>query len=211
MATKTLGILGGMGPHASANFLALVHREMNLRGIYEDSDFPRIVYLGLPLSDWDVTGAVDKDSVARQVAEGVRWLRDARVDVIAIPCNSVHEFHGEVSASLGIPVLHIIHKTLEQTWGTVGVLCSRQSRQSGLYEHGKKVLYAISQDAVDDAVASVIAGRQPYIDPLLTELREKGADSLVLGCTELSLCRYRAAADIVDSAQVLAKTLASYA
>ena len=59
----TVGILGGMGPAATANFLRLLVKSFNEAGAKTDSEFPKIVMLSLPLEDWGTTGAKDKLSV----------------------------------------------------------------------------------------------------------------------------------------------------
>lgn len=200
-----------MGPHASANFLNLYHRALNHRGVYEDTDFPRIIYLGLPLTEWGVTGALDKDAVASQVKDGLRWLKDAGAELIAIPCNSVHEFHGEASATLGVPVLNIVTESLRITRRKpLGVLCSAQARAAGLYERcGSAIMYLRLQGRIDAMIGAVIHGNAPSIDCLIDELRAVGAGTVVLGCTELSVCRWTPAPDLVDSTRALAGALAA--
>src|SRR6266851_4744804 len=106
--TKTVGILGGMGPRASAHFLGLFIQKMNERGAHEDRDFPRIISLSLPISEFGVTGAKNKESVADQVSGGVEWLTTAGADIVAIPCNSVHEFYGQYG---GPSIMNIIDET----------------------------------------------------------------------------------------------------
>src|SRR6266550_9243099 len=127
MQLKTVGILGGMGPVASAHFLQLFIREMQARGAEEDTDFPRTLVLNLPLRSFGIYGAEDKALVAQQVTDGVSWLLDSGAEVVAVPCVSVHEFwpFGK-SPDL---VLDIVGETLSRCSGRrVGVLCSRQTR-----------------------------------------------------------------------------------
>lgn len=200
----TIGVLGGMGPAATSNFLRLLIKSFNDIGVKTDSDFPRIVMLSLPLEDWGTTGAKDKASVASQISCGLKWLSHQDASVVAIPCNTVHEFakHDE-------RVVNIVDATLaECSFKSLGVLCSRQTRDSKLYEQaGFSISYFADQDEVDDVIANAMAGEFEDISDLIEDAMKAGLDTIVLGCTELSLCSisynpYRI--PIVDSSTALA-------
>jgi aspartate racemase len=200
---RTVGILGGMGPAATARFMTLFVRAMNARGIVRDGDFPRTITLGLPLDDWDETGAIDRASVNQQVLNGVHWLVSVGAEIVAVPCNSVHEFFCSWYAP-DVVALNIVKETLSIAKGRIGVLCSRQTREANLY--GQNVLYVAGQEEVTTAIDGVLRGGAPNIDRLISELHHKGAETVVLGCTELSLCSRTLRA--VDSSEVLANALA---
>ena len=205
---KVVGILGGMGPAATAQFCRVLVQEFTERGAFEDSDYPRMIVLSLPLREWGVGGAVDKASVSDQVRDGVEWLIRAGAEIIAIPCNSVHEFYRRFSA-LGVPVINIIDETLVRARSAVvGVLCSRQTRAAAIYERPNiSVLYLNNQEMVDEAICSVMRGRPVNIDRLISALQEQGAGAVVLGCTELSRCPRILPA--IDSSVALASALVS--
>lgn len=204
-----VGILGGMGAAASANFLRRFTAEFAKRGAREDNEFPRIVTLNLPLEGWSHQGAVDKAAVAAQVREGVRWLDRAGAEIIAVPCNSVHEFYDDFSR-LGVTVMHIIDETLRGLSGSIrGVLCSQQTRNAGLYERAETAIrYPESQDIVDRAIASVISGHPISLEYAAMELAASGAEVVILGCTELSLCPKIRILPTADSTKKLARALA---
>src|ERR1700747_1394257 len=103
---STLGILAGMGPRASAHFQNLLIEEFGEKEIYEDGDFPTIITLSIPLEEWDNKGSKDKQKVSAQVNAGIDWLKQAGADVIAVPCNTVHEFIEDKT------IVNIIHSTL---------------------------------------------------------------------------------------------------
>lgn len=203
---KIIGILGGVGPRASAHFLQAFIRKLNERGISQDGDFPTIILLSLPLDEWGITGAHDKMVVAGQLQEAAKWLDNAGVEIIAIPCNTVHEFHDQLQSKA--PILNIIEETLRDAPQSVGVLCSRQSRESRLYERGgRNVLYVADQSVVDAVIGSAMAGLPSDIDCLVAQLKAKGAEAIILGCTELSFCHYTSAS-VIDSTERLAEALA---
>ena len=202
---RTLGILGGMGPAATVNFLRLLVAEFNAFGIYDDVDFPRMLMLSLPLEEWDHRGAIDKATVREQVLSGIDWLKAAGADIIAVPCNSVSEFtDGDKS------VVSIVDETLKLVKpGVIGVLCSAQAREAKLYEkRGRAVQYYPTQSSVDNIIYSVIHGMRCDIGMMINAEFAECA-SIVLGCTELSLCSFSRVGGkhIIDSSSALAKAV----
>lgn len=200
---KTIGILGGMGPRASAYFQTLFVEEMGRVGRVQDHHFPRTITLNIPLKDWDITGSLDDESVADQVKAGVDWLSEAGAEVIAIPCNTVHRFYSTFSRS-DVRILDIVTETERLEGGDrFGVLCSRSSRNSALYGDA---LYPENQAAVDATIDQVVCGLSPDISNLISDL---GTKSVILGCTELSLCTFRAnmGVRVNDSSRALARAL----
>ncbi|MEI6597728.1 MAG: hypothetical protein WCL22_01665 [bacterium] len=87
---KTIGILGGMGPAASANFYQrIVEIAQHDFGAVQDTDFPPMFLYNLPLSGFDETGFVDAEEVKKQLISGVKKLEAIGSDFIvihAIPC-----------------------------------------------------------------------------------------------------------------------------
>lgn len=205
---KTIGILGGMGPAAGAHFLRLFTKEMNRKGAVLDTDFPRIIYLGLPLEEFGVEGAKEefKYSTSVKVCEGVRWLLDRGAEIVAVACNSVHEFYP--FGAMEDQVLSIVKETLSKCkeGSRLGILCSRQTRYAKLYEiFGHKCFYA-HQNLVDVIIGEVMAGGLVQLNGILDTF--PNVDRIILGCTELSLCSYMVRDDIIDSSRCLAEALA---
>lgn len=202
-----VGVLAGMGYHAGCNFLSMLGRELNARGVIQDHQFPEVLVLSLPLRDWDATGALS-DSVRGQVVTGVQRLVGAGAELIAVPCNSVHEYYADW-ALLGAPALHLVRETQRQAAGVLGVLCSAQTRRARLYEEdGRSVVYPADQRRVDLAVEAVLRGGRPYLGALVDEVVAAGADTVVLGCTELSMGLWDTSVPVIDSALVLAQAVA---
>lgn len=193
-----------MGPAATVNFQSLLVKEINEAGVVEDSFFPRIITLSFPLKEWDHLGARDKTRVAEQVCSGLRWLEAQGSQIIAVPCNTVHEFVDSPVA------LNILDESLAccAHAKVVGVLCSRHTRDARLYERNEdqRYIYVGDQSAIDDVISEVLAGNRLLLDDYVWELRDRGANAIILGCTELSVCPmpYHQGATIVDSSQVLA-------
>ncbi|MEU7134368.1 amino acid racemase [Streptomyces sp. NPDC046261] len=109
---KTLGVLGGMGPTATAEFLRLLAAGAPAT---EDQQHPRIVLLsepGIP----DRTDALlsGDDEPARRVREGLFTLAGWGAGLLAIPCNTAHAFLGRTVAELPVPLVDIVDATLAE-------------------------------------------------------------------------------------------------
>jgi len=79
---ETIGILGGMGPSASADFYSRIIRIFQERhGAVQDTDYPPMFIYSLPLKGFNETGIVDKGLVLTQLTEGAKRLANARLRI----------------------------------------------------------------------------------------------------------------------------------
>src|SRR3989338_835754 len=107
MAYKVIGILGGMGPEATAClYLKIIKIFQERYGAKYDADFPKIFICNLPLPD--VVETADTSNRVRDcLVKAVQELASVGVDFIAIPCNTVSYFQREVREAVSIPVLSL--------------------------------------------------------------------------------------------------------
>ncbi|MEV4337047.1 amino acid racemase [Streptomyces sp. NPDC049590] len=108
---RTLGVLGGMGPAATAEFLRLLAADVPAA---RDQEHPRIVMLsdpGIP----DRTAAIlgDDTEAARRIRQDLFTLAGWGADLLAIPCNTAHALLDDIAAELPAPVVDIVDATLE--------------------------------------------------------------------------------------------------
>lgn len=221
---KIIGVLGGMGPVASAN---LYHKIIKLAQdkyfAEQDSDFPQIIINSLPLVGFNETGFVDPDLVKKQLIKGVKTLEKAGCDLIVIACNTVHFFHADIQKSVKIPVLNIIDLSVERIKKdkrkVVGLLSSESTRKLGLYKNAieKKKIKVITvtedeQQFINKLILDVMSGKVEKKDGLqakeiIMDLKKEGADSILLGCTELPLVVKQEGyvIPVYDSTQILAE------
>jgi aspartate racemase len=137
---KTIGVLGGMGAAASADFYqSLVKIAQKKYGAENDDDFPAIWIYNLPITGFDETGFVDEESVKQQLITSVKKLESAGSDFIVIPCNTVHYFYKEMSESIKIPIISILEATAlavkKAGFKKVGLLNSQSTKNYHLYEN----------------------------------------------------------------------------
>lgn len=167
-----------------------------------------------------ILGESDADPTPAMI-DAVRRLSLAGADIIAIPCNTAHIFYDGVRRAVGVPVMNIIHLTVEfcRQMGDrrVGVLSTEGTARAGEYinalesagieyipctESEQKIINGIIYDNIKKGVI-------PKADGLLSvadAMRERGCDRLILGCTELSVLKesVELGEGFADSLEILA-------
>ena len=198
---KVIGVLGGLGPWATVDFFEKILR---LTPAQRDQDHLRILIDNNPKIP-DRSPAIfgtGEDPTPALVATA-KNLERAGADFLVIPCNTAHAFYDRIQAAVSIPVLHIMEEVAAAAsqevpdLRIVGVLATAATMASGLYHRafariGVDVIGPDSagQVVVDQAIYGVKAGRMgPEVTRGLVEVVEglvvRGAQALVLGCTEL--------------------------
>lgn len=198
-----LGVLGGMGPLASAQFMV---RLTLLTPTGRDQDhIPALLWSDPRVPDriagWRRNGADPLPWLLR----GIRGLEAAGCDAIAIPCNTAHGWYDRMQEVTRLPILHIVDAAAADlaragiAAGRVGVLGTEGTLEMRLYqgrlEHlGYSVLppdAAAMRRLVSPAIALVKANRVAEAYAPLAEavqlLAARGAGAVVLACTEIPL------------------------
>lgn len=197
---KTLGILGGMGPAAAAEFLRLLADGAPARS---DAEHPRLLMLsepGIPdRSDGILgTGADPLSAIRGALMRLIEW----GADVLAVPCNTAHHFIDRFRGDLTVPLVHIVEATVgaarrrspEGAW----LLSTSGTRASGLYpacaeKKGYRFFHPSEeqQERAQRCLRLVKAGALPEAAALMRALAEelwRERDSLIVtACTELPL------------------------
>jgi aspartate racemase len=195
-----LGVLGGMGPAASAEFMRLLAARAPAR---RDQEHP-VVYLLSDARVPDRTAALTgtgPDPEARLKA-GMQTLLAWGADILACPCNTAHVFIDRFADTLGAPLVHIVQATLaaarEKNPDGAWLLATTGVERSGLYSdyalRAGYVLHTVGaerQERVQRCVELVKAGDTAGAASLLRDivdslLREKDLP-LLTACTELPL------------------------
>ena len=200
---KTIGILGGMGPLATAD---LFQKIVLLTKADTDREHIR-VYIDSNANIPDRTAAIlsgGEDPVP-EMASALRHLEACGADCIIMPCNTAHYFLPRLQAMTKIPFLSILTAAAEACKAqfpgkTVGILATRGTLAANLYQEAlvqAGVPYLVPDAPAQDALMRVIydgvkAGKSPdsYRADFLTVLEQMsagGAEVFLLGCTELPL------------------------
>jgi aspartate racemase len=199
-----LGILGGMGPAATVDFMA---RLIRLNPAARDQDHLPLVVISDPRVP-DRVGPIvagQGPSPLPALLAGVRALERAGAEAIAIPCHTAHHWYPELAAATPLPILHIVDAALAELGrlevppGPLGLLATEATLKSGLYQQrlaaaGHPPLMPapeVMATCVLPAIALVKRDHAAEAAPLLARaalhLRAAGADHVLLACTELPI------------------------
>ena len=200
---RTIGILGGMGPLATAD---LFQKITLLTDAETDRDHIR-VYIDSNANIPDRTAAIlshGEDPVP-EMASALRNLEKCGADCIIMPCNTAHYFLPRLQAMTEIPFLSILTAAADacrtQFPGkTAGILGTTGTLSANLYQKALNqagIPYVTPSESEQKALMRVIyngvkAGKSPdsYRADFLTVLEgmlARGAEVFLLGCTELPL------------------------
>jgi len=205
MEKNTIGILGGMGPEATEFLFGLIIR--NTRAAKDQDHLPVLIYNNPKIPDRSAYILGRGPDPVPALTEGSLFLERSGVCCILWPCNTAHYFHEEVSQHLRVPVLHMIRETaacMKEKYpaGTrFGLLATLGTYQTGTYEKifeetGLDLVMPeeenrkITMEAIYGEKGIKAGYREEPLQMLggpVAELKEKGTDVLIAGCTELSL------------------------
>lgn len=222
MDHKCLGVIGGMGPKATAVFFDKVIENTVAQRDQEHVDMIILNHATIP----DRTTVILEGAQERflqAVASDLKLLEKAGAAHIAIPCNTSHYFYHEMQAMTSVPIINMVDETvriIQDRFGSgikVGVLATSGTMTAGVYAEACK-RYGIEQHAPDEAMQAQVmkviydnVKRDMNFSPdeleaLIRELKEEhGCRCVILACTELSCIKLGAdfAHEVVDAMQVL--------
>ena len=215
-----LGILGGLGPMSTVYFCELLNRHT---AATRDADHIDMLISSRATTPDRTAYILDKtapDPLPVMLAEAHR-LEAAGVDLIVMPCNTAHYFYDGLAQGCQVPILNIIDETcahlLRIGTQTFGLLATTGTIASGAYERfcAPRGLTCLTPTADEqEIITNIIFGQIKQNKPVdmaafkgvVTSLRSRGCEKIVLGCTELSLLKKQGLDDefFVDSLDVLA-------
>ncbi len=228
MSEKTVGIIGGMGPEATADML---QRIIKLTPATDDSDHIHCIIDNNPKVPSRIKAIIEGDGedpgpVLVTMAVG---LENSGADFLAIPCNSAHHYYDVIQQAVDIPILHItdvVLKAIQHTfpdYHKIGVLASTAIQITKLYEDkftpvGLNVIYpdvaeqALLLQIIKDIKSDIERERcQQLYHEICSHLVDKGAELLIIACTELSVLETESSVKTIDAVDSLAKEIITQA
>ncbi|PLT27793.1 aspartate racemase [Peribacillus deserti] len=203
--SKTIGILGGMGPLATADlFIKII---ANTPAASDQDHLPIIINNNPKIPSRIHALQAGGQSPLLQLINSAQMLEKAGADFIIMPCNTAHIWYKEIEDSVGIPVYHMIHNAVAYTLQDLNgehekvlLLATLPTIETGLYQkafEGTSIHLQIptiaEQLLVNEAITSVKAGsieNNPFLQPLNNMLDRYVSNSVLHvlgGCTELPL------------------------
>jgi len=224
---KSVGIIGGMGPMATVD---LFRKIVAYTDASADSGHIR-VYADSNTDIPDRTAAILSGGASPldELIQSAMKLEAMGADFLAMACNTAHCFYADILPFIHVPFLHMPEETASalQRRGvqTVGLLATNGTLQTKLYdrilsEKGISVVYPSAEGQAqimsliyDGVKASNTTFPAGGVQKELDDMRRRGAEQFVLGCTELPLAfeMYGLTAPYIDPTAALAKSIVRFA
>ena len=227
--SKTVGVLGGLGPEATLDFFAKV-----LAKTRADTDQEGLRLLidnnpAVPNRNEGVAGT--GPSPAPMLAEMARGLERAGADFLVMVCNAAHAFEGAITDAVDVPFVSLIEETVRAAvrrvpnLKTVGVLGSSGCLDAKLYQNafaahdvGVLVPEGEARERFMRLLYRIKAGdKGPEVREAMRELAEEllrgGAEAVIAGCTEVPLVLFEndLPCPLINSTDVLVDAAIAYA
>lgn len=201
---KTIGLLGGMSWESTVPYYRIINRMIaeRLGGLHS----AKII---LSSVDFD---AVEKlqhagrwDEAGNLLAQEAAKLERAGADFLVLCTNTMHKVASAIEAQVRIPLLHIADPTARaiarKKLKVVGLLGTRFTMEEAFYrsrleaKHGLRVLVPPPEDQarVHDIIyqelcrGEIIEASRLEYRRIIADLAERGAEGIILGCTEISM------------------------
>lgn len=200
---RTVGLIGGMSWYSTVEYYRVINEGVQraLGGhssapiALQSLDFAEIRSCQLA-EDWERAGTI--------LARAAQRCETAGADTVLICTNLMHKAAPAVEKSIGVPLLHIADAIADRAetegWRALGVIGTRWVMEEDFYtgrlhDRGLSVLIPEEGDRIeadrvifDELTQGVVTeqSRRRFVD-MITSLRQRGADAVVLGCTEIEL------------------------
>jgi aspartate racemase len=225
-AVKVVGVLGGMGPAATVDFMSSV---IALTRAEKDQDHVHMIVDNNPqVPDRQRALAGDRTAVERELAAMALRLEMAGADFLVMPCNTAHVFIGQAMADVSIPFLNIIDETvqaLDQNASCIGILATTGCVNAGVYQaaiaaSGRRSLLPepAGQEELMQLILRIKSGEsgEPVQNDMVRIARslvEGGAESIIAGCTEIPIVLAQSDLDVplASSSDILAQRTIEFA
>lgn len=225
-----LGVLGGMGPLATVDFLHKLIEETPATG---DADHVPVVVYSVPqIPDRPAAITGNGASPLPYMLRGMHTLKQAGAHAIAIPCNTAHYWYADLQRDGGLPIIHIADAACAELSArgiapdTVGIIATSGTLAAGFFQRrlADRGLRCLTSSVTDQetlvlpAIACVkrndLAQAHALAVRAAHRLRESGAQAIILACTEIPPAMEHASSAVsaicVDATRALARSCVTW-
>lgn len=219
---KTIGIIGGQGPPSTADFyMRVVKYFQDSFGARYVRDFPPMIIYSVPTPDL-VESIENEKETFMLVANAIKKLEQDGSDFIVIVCNSLQYLNEKFQPLIKIPIIGIASAVATHLKGkkfkTIGILATKTTIEKEIYKRpledmGITLLQPdepdqqiISQIILDEMAGKTTTKNIIRLQRVISSLKAKGAQAILLACTELPLVIKQSDVDIplIDSNEIYA-------
>ena len=228
MKLKTIGLIGGMSWESTVTYYKIINETVKekLGGLHSAKcilysvDFQEIEECQAN-GNWEKSGEI--------LGEAANNLEKAGADFIVICTNTMHKVINQIKEKISIPILHIAEMTaekiLEKGLKNIALLGTKYTMEQDFYkskliEKGINVIISDKNDIeiinkviYDELCLGTINSnsKKKFLE-IVDKLRSKGAEGIILGCTEIGLLIKNEDTDVplFDTAVIHAEEAAIY-
>lgn len=201
---KTMGLVGGLSWESSIEYYRLVNEGVRARlgGLHS----ARLLLYSFDFDEIErLQHAGRWDDATRRMVDAARALERGGADFLVICSNTMHRMADAVQAAVPLPLVHIADATGDAVrragLRTVGLLGTRFTMEQDFYRGRLAARHGLTVVTPDDAGRTLVhdviydelcqgvvrdASRDAYLR-VVDDLRARGAQAIVLGCTEIGL------------------------
>jgi len=200
---KKIGIVGGLSPESTIKYYQYITRKYYER--FADYSYPEILIYSVNFQqfiNWQKEG--NWNNIAERLVHATQAIHAAGADFGLIAANTMHIVFDKVQKKSPIPLISIIEATAAaikkeeiKTVGLLGTIHTMRERfyKEGLLKHG--IMTIVPEPGGQEFINKVIydeltkgqinqKSKQVYIE-IINKLKSRGAEGIVLGCTEIPL------------------------
>jgi aspartate racemase len=201
---KTIGLLGGMSWESSSEYYRIINEAVNARlGGVHSAD---CLMYSVDFGEIEELQHQDRwDELTELMIDAAQRIERGGAEILLICTNTMHRMAPEVQAAIDIPLLHIADAAgeaiLAQGLSTVGLLGTKFTMEGDFYrkrleeKYGLKVLIPDEPDReivhrviYEELVkGQILEGSRDAFVAIIDKLQERGAEGVILGCTEIPL------------------------
>lgn len=226
--SRILGVLGGMGPLATVDFLQKLIEETPAR---RDQEHVPVIAYSVPQMPERPPAIIGRgESPLPHMLDGIRTLKRAGATTIAIACNTAHYWYDELVAGGGLPILHIADAACaalgEASPRPVGLIATdgtvaARFYQSRLAARGVQCLLSSTEEqsqlvlpAIECVKRTDLAQAHALASRAAQNLLDRGAQAIIMGCTEIPLAiefkKSTVSVHCVDATRTLARACVAW-
>ena len=216
---KTVGLIGGMSYESTLDYYRIINKEINekLGGLHsakillESYDFSEIEHLQSN-EEWD--------ELAKILIQSAQKLESMGANYIAIATNTMHIVANEVQNNINIPLIHIAQATgnyaKEKRLKNLALLGTKYTMTKSFYKDKLKDEFNINvilpneeqQKTINNIIFNELCKgvyrteSQTLIEAIILDCKFKGAQGVILGCTELPILVKRAPIELINTTKI---------
>ncbi|WP_130892034.1 aspartate/glutamate racemase family protein [Fusobacterium ulcerans] len=223
---KTIGLIGGMSWESTVTYYEIINRTIKekLGGLHSG----KLVLFSVDFQEIEECQAKGEwDKSAKILTEAAQSLEKAGADFIVICTNTMHKIAPDIQRNINIPIFHIAEATADELdkkdIKKVALLGTKYTMEQDFYKNklidrGIEVVIPDDEDRAEVnrviyeelCLGKILPLSKKKFLEIMDKLLEKGAQGVILGCTEIGLLVQQKDTDIslFDTAEIHAKSAA---